>query len=99
MNGSHSLGGWGMMNPPPGSQDEDLKKNALVALARVWGGVITSKYQKHLGHQGNAGGMYHHRINLDRYHPGYFGKVGMRHRHLKKNQLIDRGPWSVSRHW
>ena len=25
-----------------------------------------------------AGGQHHHRTNLDKYHPGYFGKVGMR---------------------
>uniref|UniRef100_A0A2K6RZL0 Large ribosomal subunit protein uL15 n=1 Tax=Saimiri boliviensis boliviensis TaxID=39432 RepID=A0A2K6RZL0_SAIBB len=31
-------------------------------------------------------GMHHHRINFDKYHPGYFGKVGMRHYHLKRNQ-------------
>ncbi|MEJ1285957.1 hypothetical protein NN561_016958 [Cricetulus griseus] len=30
--------------------------------------------------------MYHHRTNFDKYHPGYFGKVGMRHCHLKRNQ-------------
>uniref|UniRef100_A0A2K6UIR1 Large ribosomal subunit protein uL15 n=1 Tax=Saimiri boliviensis boliviensis TaxID=39432 RepID=A0A2K6UIR1_SAIBB len=35
---------------------------------------------------GNAGGMHHHRINFDKYHPGYFGKGGMRHYHLKRNQ-------------
>ncbi|XP_053741825.1 60S ribosomal protein L27a-like [Synchiropus splendidus] len=29
--------------------------------------------------------MHHHRINFDKYHPGYFGKVGMRHDHLKRN--------------
>jgi large subunit ribosomal protein L27Ae len=28
--------------------------------------------------------MHHHRINMDRYHPGYFGKVGMRHFHLTR---------------
>nr|ACO71274.1 ribosomal protein L27a (predicted) [Dasypus novemcinctus] len=27
-----------------------------------------------------------HRINFDKYHPGYFGKGGMRHYHLKRNQ-------------
>jgi large subunit ribosomal protein L27Ae len=32
-----------------------------------------------------AGGMHHHRILMDKYHPGYFGKVGMRTFHLKKN--------------
>ena len=32
-----------------------------------------------------AGGQHHHRTNLDKYHPGYFGKVGMRHYHLLRN--------------
>ncbi|XP_073688045.1 large ribosomal subunit protein uL15 [Garra rufa] len=32
--------------------------------------------------------MHHHRINFDKYHPGYFGKVGMRHYHLKRNTLF-----------
>lgn len=32
-----------------------------------------------------AGGQHHHRINLDKYHPGYFGKVGQRYFH--KQQL------------
>lgn len=32
-----------------------------------------------------AGGLHHHRTNIDRFHPGYFGKVGMRHFHLTKN--------------
>jgi large subunit ribosomal protein L27Ae len=32
-----------------------------------------------------AGGQHHHRTNLDKYHPGYFGKVGMRHFHKAKN--------------
>lgn len=26
-----------------------------------------------------AGGMHHHRTLMDKRHPGYFGKVGMRH--------------------
>jgi len=26
------------------------------------------------------------RTNFDKYHPGYFGKVGMRHYHLTNNQ-------------
>jgi len=29
--------------------------------------------------------MHHHRINFDKYHPGYFGKVGMRNYHLRRN--------------
>lgn len=27
------------------------------------------------GGRGNAGGQHHHRILMDKYHPGYFGKV------------------------
>merc|ERR1711991_1170756 len=30
------------------------------------------------------GGQHHHRINFDKYHPGYFVKVGMRHFHWRK---------------
>ena len=29
--------------------------------------------------------MHHHRILFDKYHPGYFGKVGMRSFHKKGN--------------
>ena len=31
-----------------------------------------------IGGRGNAGGQHHHRILMDKYHPGYFGKVGPR---------------------
>lgn len=34
-----------------------------------------------------AGGQHHHRTNLDKYHPGYFGKVGMRYFHKLQNQF------------
>ena len=40
------------------------------------------KHRKSPGGHGNAGGMTHQRTWFDRYHPGYFGKVGMRHLHL-----------------
>merc|ERR1712113_703085 len=43
------------------------------------------KTRKHPGGRGYAGLLTHHRINMDKYHPGYIGKVGMRHFHLKKN--------------
>jgi len=43
------------------------------------------KHRKHPGGRGNAGGMHHHRILMDKYHPGYFGKVGMRTFHKKRN--------------
>lgn len=39
------------------------------------------KHRKHPGGRGLAGGQHHHRINMDKYHPGYFGKVGMRKYH------------------
>jgi len=34
-----------------------------------------------------AGGQHHHRTNLDKYHPGYFGKVGMRYFHKQTNHF------------
>ena len=43
------------------------------------------KKRCHESGRGNAGGSHHHRINFDKYHPGYFGKVGMRHYHKKAN--------------
>jgi large subunit ribosomal protein L27Ae len=43
------------------------------------------KHRKHPSGKGNAGGAHHHRINFDKYHPGYFGKLGMRHYHKKAN--------------
>lgn len=43
------------------------------------------KHQKHPSGRGNAGGSHQHRINFDKYHPGYFGKLGMRHFHKKAN--------------
>merc|ERR1712008_440889 len=42
------------------------------------------KHRKHPGGRGNAGGQHHHGINFDEYHPGYFGKVGMRNFHFIK---------------
>ncbi|KAF2068797.1 hypothetical protein CYY_009882 [Polysphondylium violaceum] len=44
------------------------------------------KHRKHPGGRGNAGGLTHHRINFNKYHPGYFGKLGMRHFHMLRNQ-------------
>uniref|UniRef100_A0A6T6UBV0 Large ribosomal subunit protein uL15/eL18 domain-containing protein n=1 Tax=Amorphochlora amoebiformis TaxID=1561963 RepID=A0A6T6UBV0_9EUKA len=45
------------------------------------------KHRKHPSGRGNAGGQHHHRIMFDRFHPGYFGKVGMRYFHKTKNQF------------
>merc|ERR1712051_156459 len=45
------------------------------------------KHRKHPGGRGNAGGQHHHRINFDKYHPGYFGKVGMRYFNMQRNKF------------
>ncbi len=44
------------------------------------------KHRKHPGGRGNAGGQHHRRTWYDKYHPGYFGKLGMRQFHLNKAQ-------------
>merc|ERR1712137_552579 len=44
------------------------------------------KHRKHPSGRGNAGGQHHHRILFDKYHPGYFGKVGMRYFHKLTNK-------------
>ena len=44
-----------------------------------------SKHRKHPGGRGLAGGMHHERIMMNKYHPGYFGKTGMRIFHLQRN--------------
>uniref|UniRef100_A0A8C3DCC9 Large ribosomal subunit protein uL15 n=1 Tax=Corvus moneduloides TaxID=1196302 RepID=A0A8C3DCC9_CORMO len=56
----------------------------------------TQKLRGHISHghmgthrkhpRGHAGGMQHHRTNFDKYHSGYFRKVGMTRYHLKRNQ-------------
>ncbi|KAK9898858.1 60S ribosomal protein L27a [Cystobasidium minutum MCA 4210] len=43
------------------------------------------KHRKHPGGRGLAGGQHHHRTNFDKYHLGYFGKVGMRYFHKNHN--------------
>lgn len=45
------------------------------------------KHRKHPGGRGLAGGQHHHRTNFDKYHYGYFGKVGMRFYHKTQNQF------------
>jgi len=56
------------------------------------------KHRKHPGGRGNAGGQHHHRTWFDRYHPGYFGKIGMRTFHLKKD-LYYRPKIAVDKLW
>merc|ERR1712032_1692425 len=51
------------------------------------GGGRVGKNRKHPGGRGLAGGQHHHRTNMDKYHPGYFGKVGMRYFHKQGNHF------------
>merc|ERR1739841_81037 len=46
-----------------------------------------TKTRKHPGCRGLAGGQHHLRTNMDKYHPGYFGKVGMRYFHKQQNHF------------
>merc|ERR1711865_564892 len=43
------------------------------------------KHRKHPSGRGLAGGMHHERIMMNKYHPGYYGKCGMRVFHLQRN--------------
>ncbi|KAJ3444784.1 60S ribosomal protein L27A-3 [Anaeramoeba flamelloides] len=43
------------------------------------------KHRKHPSGRGKSGGLQHHRIAFDKYHPGFFGKVGMRWYHKQNN--------------
>ncbi|XP_013743693.1 60S ribosomal protein L27a-3-like [Brassica napus] len=45
------------------------------------------KHRKHPGGRGIAGGMYHHMILFDKYHPGYLCKVGMWYFHKLRNKF------------
>merc|ERR1712050_34894 len=56
------------------------------------------KHRKHSGGRGNAGGQHHHRINFDKYHPGYFGKVGMRY-YRKTQQKFTCPVLNLDRVW
>ena len=47
------------------------------------------KHRKHPSGRGNAGGQHHHRILFDKFHPGYFGKVGMRTFHYQANRSFE----------
>ncbi len=44
------------------------------------------KHRKHPGGRGYSGGEHHERINMFRYHPGLYGKRGIRVFRLHKNR-------------
>lgn len=45
-----------------------------------------------------AGGLHHNRTNMDKYHPGYFGKVGMRYFH-KQNAHFWKPVLNLDKLW
>jgi large subunit ribosomal protein L27Ae len=55
----------------PPSLHHNIKKRGHV----TGGHGRVGKHRTHPGGRGNAGGQHHHRILMDKYHPGYFGKV------------------------
>ena len=65
-----------------------LRKTRKLRGSVSCGGGRIGKHRKHSGGRGNAGGLTHMRTAMDRYHPGYFGKIGMRFFHLKRNKLF-----------
>merc|ERR1712222_36194 len=60
-----------------------LRGNVCMGYGRV------GKHRKHPGGRGNAGGQHHQRINYFKYHPGYFGKSGIRVYRLHKNRQFN----------
>jgi large subunit ribosomal protein L27Ae len=62
-----------------------LRKGRQLRGSVSCGGGRVGKHRKHSGGRGMAGGLTHMRTAMDRYHPGYFGKIGMRFFHLNKN--------------
>mmetsp|Transcript_23950 Transcript_23950/g.70557 ORF Transcript_23950/g.70557 Transcript_23950/m.70557 type:complete len:146 (+) Transcript_23950:19-456(+) len=65
-----------------------LRKHRKKRGHRTVGYGRIGQHRKHPAGRGNAGGQHHHRIMMDKYHPGYFGKVGMRYFHKTKNQFF-----------
>jgi large subunit ribosomal protein L27Ae len=55
-----------------------LRKSRKLRGQESMGYGRVGKHRKSPGGAGNAGGLHHTRTWFDRYHPGYFGKVGMR---------------------
>merc|ERR1711907_606922 len=52
---------------------------------RTMGYGRVGQHRKSPGGRGLAGGMHHERANMNKYHPGYFGKIGIRKFHFLRN--------------
>jgi large subunit ribosomal protein L27Ae len=64
-----------------------LRKTRKLRGSVSCGGGRIGRHRKHSGGRGNAGGLTHNRTAMDRYHPGYFGKKGIRTFALQRNKL------------
>ena len=64
-----------------------LRKSRKLRGSVSCGGGRIGKNRKHSGGRGNAGGLTHMRTAMDRYHPGYFGKKGIRHFAMQRNRM------------
>ncbi len=64
-----------------------LRKTRKLRGSVSCGGGRIGRNRKHSGGRGNAGGLSYNRTAMDRYHPGYFGKKGIRHFALQRNRL------------
>merc|ERR1719446_1851468 len=65
-----------------------LRKTRHMRGAVSMGAGRVGRHRKHPSGRGNSGGQHHHRINFEKYHPGYFGKVGMRNFYLIKHAKV-----------
>ena len=63
-----------------------LRKTRKLRGSVSCGGGRVGRHRKHSGGRGNAGGLQHNRTAMDRYHPGYFGKKGIRVFNLQRNR-------------
>ena len=64
-----------------------LRKTRKLRGSVQCGGGRVGRNRKHSGGRGNAGGLTHNRTAMDRYHPGFFGKKGIRVFNLQQNKL------------
>ena len=56
------------------------------------------QHRKHPGGRGKAGGQHHNKLVMDLYHPGFFGKHGMRVFNEHKNRSFTKAI-NVDRLW
>merc|ERR1712134_58558 len=55
---------------------------------RTMGYGRVGQHRRSPGGRGLAGGMHHERILMNKYHPGYYGKLGIRVFHKQNNRYF-----------